>query len=205
MIGPATHRPDAPGVVVHPLDQAWDHQRIADERSAIAVRTEQLAEERPAHANRLRRAHVHPVDAYRRGWTRYDIEAPMRLFVPRASEEGEDRYVEVKASDYLTMGDPDKVTIKRLSAEEWAEISLDHQPRAEAVARVAGLKASDAYALVELDRQRQQRAIHRAAESASGMTVGELYAMAADMPAIVGNAAIIHSGPPQEHELFLSA
>lgn len=206
MIGPATHRADAKGVFIHPRDTAWDHERIRREREAIERRTAELVEgAAPDARRRIVKAHRHPFDVYRHGWTRYDLSAPMRLFVPREDEDGQDRYVEVRVSEYLVRDDAERIDLRRLSHEEWLELTLDLQPRADAAAKVAAIDLAEAYALVGLDREREAKAKARAAEMSSGRTAAELYDLAADMPTLVGDAAIAYSAPPMEHELFPSA
>ena len=218
MLGPATYRADAPATFIHPLDDAWDRKRIDRERKAIMLRNVELATDLDDDEakSRMYRAHLHPWDAYQAGRTRYDLGAKLRLFVPGrlpsaagkteagAQSREPDTYVEITVAEYLT-GEPTEFHLKRLPRDKMNEIGLALAPRAKRTAEVANLSAVEAWCLVGQDEERATQALYEAAKAGTGKTLDELHALASDLPKLLGRAVVSYSGPPREHELFLSA
>lgn len=207
MLGPATHRADAKATYIHPLDDAWDTPRIKAERKAIALRNVELAVGLDDEAKgRIIRAHRHPVDVYYAGATRYDLDAPLRLFRPGTVGDdglrGDDQYVDVTVRGYLVGDSPTTFAMERLEYETWRDLMADLGGRAAQAAQLGKRSLEECWALTILDRERATQALERACVEGTKQKPAELYKLAADLPSRLGNAVMVLSGPPQEHELF---
>lgn len=95
---PPQHRVDAPIVFVHPVDPAWDRERVAAEQAEMRT-----AGEDPKN---------HPYARYHGGWTRYDLDAPATV-LGRVTT----------AREYLDEAQqPTMWYLRRLSGAQWNEI-----------------------------------------------------------------------------------
>ena len=95
---PPEHRADAPIVFVHPLDDAWDNDRVREEQEAM-----EAAGEDPTS---------HPVAMYHGGFTRFDITANVQFLDKSAAPQ-----------DYLDESKrPEKWHLKRLGFQEWYQV-----------------------------------------------------------------------------------
>lgn len=100
---PPEHRADAPPLLIHADDDAWDHERIERERKALAK--EHKEAKRPGSPP------LHPWDAYIKGHTRFDLDA-------RATIGG----TTVSMREYLREGvKPTVFHLRRVSGRRWTQ------------------------------------------------------------------------------------
>lgn len=168
MIKPPTHRIDAIPVFVLAEDDAWDHERIAAERVAMA---------KDANSKKLK-PRLHPVDAYLSGETRYDLGAIL---------EGPDGPCRI--TDYLRIEEAWQFVLRRLDSTETYSIDA-------ALARGAKLLAyrqAASYCLVRIDGPGAPAIKHDQFNRVENECMESLFAIRASLPAAIGEAGYVAS------------
>ena len=213
MLGPATHRIDAPIIYIHPLDDAWDRERIEAEREtlrgalATALESSTDPKRRAAIACDMR----HPVDVYYSGATRYDLDAPLKLWTS-ATEKPQP----VTARGYLR-GPATEFTLRRLDSARWSVFSATMLGSLQTVlASRPDLSPEEIARLARGDELARRDVLRVSAltgiVSVTGLTwkgteddLELLHAMSSDLISEVGSAVFSASRPLTAAELFHSA